>query len=107
MKHLFFIGLAAAALVLAGVMLGGDSPVRLAQNAPAAASEDVSIHGYGDSDKTCQEWTDGCRTCSRPESGELFCSNMPIACQPVAISCARRAEPAKPESPKPEPPKPD
>ncbi len=105
MKHVIFTGLAAAALVLAAVMLGGDSPVRLAENAPTA--EEVSIHGYGDSDTTCREWTDGCRTCSRPENGELFCSNMPIACQPVAISCARRAEPAKQESPKPEPPKPD
>ena len=106
MKHLLHTGLAVAALVLAAATLGA-SPLRLAENAPAAASEDVSIHAYGDSDKTCQQWTDGCRTCSRPENGELFCSNMPIACQPVAISCARRAEPAKPESPKPEPPKPD
>ena len=102
MKHILFTGLAVAALVLAAVMLGGDAPQRLAENAPSAASEDVSIHRYGDSDKTCQEWTDGCRTCSRLESGELFCSNMPIACQPVAITCARRAEPPKPEPPKPD-----
>jgi hypothetical protein len=37
----------------------------------------------------------------------LFCSNMPIACQPVAITCARRAEPPKPEPPKPEPTQPE
>ena len=95
MKHVLFTGLAVAALVLAAVTLGADAPMRLAENAPSAASEEASIHAYGDSDKTCQEWTDGCRTCSRPESGDLFCSNMPIACQPVAITCARRAEPAK------------
>jgi hypothetical protein len=95
MKHLLFTGLALAALVLAAVAHGRDVPLRLAETAPAA--EDASIHGYGDSDKTCQEWTDGCRTCSRPESGALICSNMPIACQPVAITCARRAEPAKAE----------
>jgi hypothetical protein len=110
MKHVLFTGLAAAALMLAAVTLGGDSPVRFAENAPAA-SEDASIHAYGDSNQTCEEWTDGCRTCSRPESGDLFCSNMPIACQPVAISCARRAEPkvepAKPEPIQPEPPKPN
>jgi hypothetical protein len=46
MKHVIFTGLAVAALVLAAVMLGGDSPVRLAQNAPSA--EEASIHGYGD-----------------------------------------------------------
>ena len=110
MKHVIFTGLAVAALVLAAVMLGGDSPERLAENAPSA--EEASIHGYGDGDKTCQEWTDNCRTCSRPESGEPLCSNMPIACQPAAITCVRRAEPAKPEPPKaeptqPEPPKPN
>ena len=27
----------------------------------------------------------------RPGSGEAFCSNMPIACQPAPISCARKA----------------
>jgi hypothetical protein len=101
MKHVVFTGLAAVALVLAAVMLGGDAPVRLAENAPSAASEEASIHAYGDSDKTCLEWTDSCRSCTRPENGELFCSNMPIACQPAAITCARRAEPAKAEAPKP------
>jgi hypothetical protein len=89
MKHLLLIGLAVAALVLAA------SPLR-AENAPAAAAEEASIHAYGDSDKTCQEWTDSCRTCSRAENGALVCSNLPIACQPAAITCSRRAEPAKP-----------
>jgi hypothetical protein len=101
MKHLVFTGLAVAALMLAAVTLGRDSPVRLAEDAPAAASEDASIHGYGDSNLTCQEWTDGCRTCSRPVSGDLFCSNMPIACQPKAINCARQVEPPKAEPAKP------
>jgi hypothetical protein len=105
MKHVLFTGLAVAALMLAVVTLGRDSPVRLAENAPSAASEDASIHAYGDSNQTCQEWTDGCRTCSRPQSGDLFCSNMPIACQPKTISCARQVEPPKPEAPKPEPAK--
>src|SRR3954447_22595161 len=105
MKHVLFTGLAAAALVLAAVTLGRDSPVRLAENAPSAASEDASIHAYGDSNQTCEEWTDGCRTCTRPLSGDLFCSNMPIACQPKTISCARQVDPPKPEPPKPETPK--
>ena len=95
MKHVIFTGLAVAALMLAAVTLGRDSPMRLAENAPSDLSEEVPIHRYGDSDKTCQEWTDNCRTCSRPENGELFCSNMPIACQPAAISCARRTESGK------------
>ena len=64
-----------------------------AQDMPAA--EETSLHGYGDTDKTCQEWTDGCRTCQRSQAGEPVCPNIGIACQPKAISCARRSEPPK------------
>jgi len=53
------------------------------------------MHGYGDSDKTCQEWTDGCRTCTRADTGGPVCPNIGIACQPKPITCARRADPPK------------
>jgi invasion protein IalB len=62
-----------------------------------AAAEDASIHGYGDTDKTCQEWTDSCRICTRSETDEPVCSNIAIACQPKAIACVRRAEEKKEE----------
>ena len=65
------------------------------QPQPDAASADVSIHGYGDREKTCQEWTDGCRSCQRDAKGDPVCSNIGPACQPGAITCARRSEPAK------------
>ena len=32
--------------------------------------------GYGDRDKTCAEWTDGCLTCRRAENGDQVCSNI-------------------------------
>jgi hypothetical protein len=51
------------------------------------AAEEASIYGYGDSNKTCQEWTDGCRTCRRSDAGEAVCSNIGIACQPKAVTC--------------------
>ena len=63
--------------------------------APDARAEEASLHGYGDADKTCQEWTDGCRTCQRSEAGEPVCPNIGIACQPKAIACVRRAEEKK------------
>jgi hypothetical protein len=88
MKHTLFTGLVVAALVLAAVTLGRDTPVRLAEGLPA--SEEASIHGYGDTDKACIEWTDGCRTCRRPETGEPFCSNVGIACQPQGVTCTQR-----------------
>jgi hypothetical protein len=61
----------------------------------APPSAEVSLQGHGDHDETCAEWTDRCRTCRRTEAGEQICSNIGPACQPAAISCARRAEPAK------------
>ena len=95
MKHTIFTSLAVAVVLLTAFSLGRDTPVRQAENASPVASEEASIHAFGDSDKTCQEWSDGCRTCRRPDAGEAFCSNMPIACQPTAITCARRTEPPK------------
>jgi hypothetical protein len=66
------------------------------QEQPArVADADVSIHGYGDRDKTCRQWTNGCQICSRSDDDQQFCSNTGLACQPVAISCAQRSEPAK------------
>ena len=84
----------ATALALAALLLVGAS----AQQRPApldAASEEASMHGYGDRDKTCAEWTDSCMTCSRAENGNPRCPNIGIACQPKAIACAKRSEPAK------------
>jgi hypothetical protein len=62
---------------------------------PQPAQGSASMHGYGDSDKTCQEWTDSCRTCQRSDANEPACSNIGVACQPKPITCARRAEPPK------------
>ena len=62
--------------------------------APAPAAE-PSIHGYGDRDKTCLAWTDACSSCERGDGDAVHCSNIGIACQPAAITCSRRSEPAK------------
>jgi hypothetical protein len=67
-----------------------------------APAEEASLHGFGDSEKTCQEWTDGCRTCTRPESGDPICSNLGIACQPKPILCVRRVGEKKVEENKAE-----
>ena len=71
--------------------LAADKPLPRA----AAPTGDVSLPGYGDTNKTCQEWSDGCRTCVRQEGGEPACSNIGPTCQPVKISCARQSAPAK------------
>jgi hypothetical protein len=86
---------AAIVLAVAAFALGAS-----AQTPPTPAQEEASLHSFGDTDKTCQEWTDSCRSCTRPENAEPVCSNIPIACQPKAISCTRRAEEKKPQEKK-------
>ena len=92
MKTLSAVFMFAALPLLAA--LAADKPLTPANPAGAPGSI-VSIQGYGDYEKTCQEWTDGCRTCLRSGSGESACSNIGPACQPAAITCARRAAPTK------------
>ena len=41
-------------------------------------------------DATCLEWTDNCRTCQRPPSGEIACSNVGVACVLQPPRCTRR-----------------
>jgi hypothetical protein len=68
----------------------------------------ASMFGYGDSNKSCLAWTDGCGTCSRADNGDPLCPNIGIACQPTPIRCVRSAEqpnPPAPEEKKSEPPK--
>jgi hypothetical protein len=65
---------------------------------PGAVHE-VDIFNYGEVDKTCMRWTDGCRNCSRGSGPMPDCGNIGIACQPQdKITCFGRA----PESSKPE-----
>jgi hypothetical protein len=56
---------------------------------PAAPSLDV--FSYGDADKTCARWTDGCRNCSRGAGPLPDCSNIGLACQPEGkVTCFGR-----------------
>ena len=83
------------AMMLALAFGGASAQGPDTQPAPDAAAAEASLHAYGDSNKTCREWTDGCRVCRRPETGEPNCSNIGIACQPKAITCAARLDPPK------------
>ena len=89
------------ALVMALVLVTASARAQTAPEPPAPPSAaDVSIHAYGDRDKTCLAWTDRCRSCTRGANDEVSCSNIGIACQPAAIACtARQPAPAKPPQP--------
>ena len=60
------------------------APVSTPVSAPAADNP------YNPPDAACTEWTDGCRVCVKPASGETTCSNPGIACTPRALTCSRR-----------------
>ena len=83
-------------LALIGLLVCG-AAAPSAPPAMVASVADISIHTYGDHDKSCAEWTDRCRTCRRTEAGEQVCSNIGPTCQPAAITCTRKTEPAAPQ----------
>jgi hypothetical protein len=68
------------------------------------AAHEVDIFSYGEVDKTCMRWTDGCRNCSRGTGQFPDCGNIGIACQPQdKVTCFGRApEGSKPEETKQE-----
>ena len=57
-------------------------------NAPPSLQS--SVNGYGNHDKLCLAWNDGCVTCQRDATAGTACSNIGIACQPKEITCTQR-----------------
>jgi hypothetical protein len=70
--------IAATAIALALAALSGSTP---------DVAPDAHVWNYGDSDRTCLRWTDGCVVCDR---GSL-CSNIGFACTPQdRVLCLHR-----------------
>ena len=74
--------LALIAIVVGTIVLAAVLPAAPAPAVPSAAS-------FGDRDRSCAEWTDGCVVCQRVD-GEPMCSMPGIACVRGAIQCLRR-----------------
>ena len=60
---------------------------------PALNAVSPSMLGFGEREKLCLAWSDGCVTCLRSELGGAVCSNIGISCQPKDIQCTRQSEP--------------
>jgi hypothetical protein len=43
---------------------------------------DIHVSNYGRLNPSCQQWSDGCRTCT-----QAGCSNIGLACQPQEVKC--------------------
>lgn len=59
---------------------------------PPDATSVPSMRRFGETDKLCLEWSDGCSGCRRVGAEEPTCSNIGIACQPTEITCVRRQD---------------
>jgi hypothetical protein len=93
-----------AATVLSGLTLFATGAPSLAQDNSGKQGQDqqppqpkaqipssVHLFNYGDFDKQCVAWTDGCRICIRNTDRPPTCSNIGIACQPKqSITCTRQ-----------------
>jgi len=95
--HAATVAAVAFAFALAPSSAVGQSTTAAPPTTPASpTAPSPSVLGYGDHDKTCMSWTDGCVSCRMGLDNAVACSNPGIACQPQTISCVtRRPEPAK------------
>jgi hypothetical protein len=80
----------AVALAMApAAVLSADMDLKmLPRDAPASTPAAGSV--FAPPEPGCLEWTDGCRVCQQPPAGEVFCSNIGMACTPQALRCTRR-----------------
>jgi hypothetical protein len=68
-----------------------DSARDPAQPPPVQTAPEPSIYNYGTIDRTCLNWSDGCRTCSADTAlAAAVCSNVGVACQPREVTCMTR-----------------
>jgi hypothetical protein len=96
-KRTLILAASLGALLLASSMAIADEPAPASARPHAANNRsDESIWMFGDREKSCIEWTDGCRGCRRYGPDDVSCSNIGIACQPKEIRCTvPGAEPSK------------
>jgi hypothetical protein len=74
--------LALLAVVAATIVLAHVLPAAPTRTPPSTAA-------FGEQDKTCAEWTDGCMVCVKGENGSS-CSTPGIACVRGPVQCVRR-----------------
>jgi hypothetical protein len=78
--------IAAAVAIWPAAALAADLPV---EPKPATEPAPAPSAILPPPDATCVEWTDGCRTCQKPTTGETACSNVSIACVPQPARCLK------------------
>ena len=70
--------------------IAADLPAEPANPAPTTApAAPANANPLLPPNAACLEWSDGCRTCQKPASGEAACSNIGVACVPKENRCTR------------------
>jgi hypothetical protein len=63
---------------------------------PPGNPRTITVFNYNKADNACRVWSDGCRNCTLEVADgrtSPACSNIGIACQPGAVTCASRDVP--------------
>jgi hypothetical protein len=86
-KRLALISLAALLTAASMPALADEAvPGAMAPGRTPRSSTDT-MWQFGQQQKLCQEWTDGCRVCRRIDANAMSCSNVGIACRLEEIRC--------------------
>lgn len=80
----------AALMICVTAALGQEGHAEERPLLAASPNSAASVHSYGDVEKTCGRWNDGCTICTKGADKSLHCSNIGIACQPKEIQCTGR-----------------
>jgi hypothetical protein len=92
-KPILILSAAFGALLLTSALAFAEEPAPTPAPPHAANNRsDESIWMFGDREKSCFEWTDGCRGCRRYGQDDVSCSNIGTACQPKEIRCTVPAD---------------
>lgn len=89
-------GVALVLALLVPALLDGKTSAQPSQGEVPASVDgrDIFALNYGDFDKTCVSWTDGCRICVRSSGKDFWCSNVSITCREEKVVCrSRRSSP--------------
>jgi hypothetical protein len=78
-----FLSLALLAIAAVTIVLAHVLPAAPPKGPPSTAA-------YGEHDRSCTEWTDGCTVCARAGDGPA-CSTPGIACVKGPVQCLKRS----------------
>src|SRR5271163_4228054 len=81
------VPLTIAVLLSAHVAYADETVPDRQKSADPTGVADQTMWQFGEREKLCMEWTDGCRGCRRVDASTFSCSNVGIACLQKDVRC--------------------